>query len=91
MDKDKRIDKIFSNAIFNQASRVGKSGHYLFIIPRPHDRTNPMIIRRLFESRCGNPLYWIDCMPGRPAITESEVQDKITENIVEGVLWKRMK
>jgi len=91
MDRNIQITGIFTDAIFEGCSRMGKDGHRFMCISRPCYYKKPIIIRKLFATRGDKPLYWIDCMPGLPSMGESEVESKVIEDITEGLLWEKMK
>ena len=91
MDTNIEITRVFTDAIFDRYSRIGKDGHHLLCISRPCYLGNPIIIRRLFATRGDKPLYWIDCIPEAPSMGESEVESKVIENIMGGLLWENIK
>lgn len=91
MEAHREIKEIFSDATFEKYSMLGKDGHHLLCIGRPFYPEKPIIIRRLFATRGDKPLYWIDCMPGAPSMGESEVELKVIENIIGGLLWENIK
>lgn len=91
MEAYREITEIFSDFIFDMYSRIGKDGHRLLCIGRPCYSRNSIIIRRLFATRGDKPLYWIDCIPGAPFMDESEVENKVIEDITKGLLWENIK
>lgn len=91
MDTHREIKGVFTDAIFEVCSRIGKDGHRFMSISRPCYYRKPIIIRKLFASRDDRPLYWIDCMPGAPSMGESEVERKVIEDITEGLLWENIR
>lgn len=91
MDTYREITEVFTDAIFEVCSRIGKDGHRFMCISRPCYHGKPIIIRKLFATRDDKPLYWIDCMPEAPSMGESEVESKVIGYITKGLLWERMK
>lgn len=91
METYRKITELFTNAIFEECSRIGKDGHRFMCISRPCHYKKPIIIRRLFATRGDKSLYWIDCMPGAPSMGESGVESKVIEDITEALLWENIK